>query len=245
MQKLVLVTGGSGGIGKEIVKRLAMENYKVITCARSIDKLKDLSFELKKKGNLIYPFQVDLRKEKEIINFFQKINEQFGHIDILVNSAAVGHKAPLCNGSTKLWKEMLDVNILALCICTREVMKGLLSSDSDGHIINISSLSGHRLLSEGGIYEATKFAVNAITESLRRELLATNSNIKVSQISPGLVKTDFHEKYFNNSKTAKLVYNEFSPLKGSDIAETVFYILSQNKNVQIHDILIRPKDQPL
>ena len=75
--------------------------------------------------------------------------------------------------------------------------------------------------------------------------MANRSNTKVSQISPGLVKTDFHKKYYNNSKTAKSVYNEFSPLKGSDIAETVHYILSQNENVQIHDILIRPIGQPL
>ena len=246
MKKTVLVTGGSSGIGQDIVKKLAMEDYKVITCSRSIDKLQNISFELKEKGKSVFPFQLDLRIEKDIINFFEKINKQFGHIDILINSAAIGYKEPLSTGSTKLWKEMLDVNILALCICTREVIKGLELSKSDGgHIINISSLSGHRILSEGGIYEATKFAVNAITESLRRELLARKSNTKVSQISPGLVKTDFHNKYYNNSETAKSVYSQFLPLRGYDIAEAVLYILSQKENVQIHDILIRPIGQPL
>jgi len=245
MQKIVLVTGGSSGIGKDIVRRLAIEDYKVITCARRIDKLEDLALELRKKGYSIYPFQTDLNSEKEISNLFNKINNEFGQIDILVNAAAVGYKAPLLNGPTKLWKEMLAINVIALCICTREVLKGIISSKSKGHIINISSLSGHRNTSEGGMYTATKFAVTAITESLRRELLVTNGRIKVTQISPGLVKTGFHENYYNNPDTAESVYKEFLPLNGSDIAEAVFYVLSQNENVQVHDILIRPIGQPL
>jgi len=243
--RTALVTGGSSGIGRDVVIRLATEGYRVITCARRIDKLEALRTRLQSKGYVIYTFQTDLNSQQAINQLFKEIRNQFGGVDILVNAAAVGHKAPLSNAPTKLWKEMLAVNVLALCICTREVIKGLASSKSRGHIINISSLSGHRLASEGGMYEATKFAVTAITESLRRELLVTNGRIKVTQISPGLVKTGFHENYFNNPDTAKSVYKDFLPLNGSDIAEAVFYVLSQNENVQVHDILIRPIGQPL
>jgi NADP-dependent 3-hydroxy acid dehydrogenase YdfG len=140
---------------------------------------------------------------------------------------------------------MLAVNVLALCICSREVIKDLASSKSQGHIVNISSLSGHRLASEGGMYEATKFAVTAITESLRRELLQNNGKIKVTQISPGLVKTGFHEQYYKSQDAAESIYMEFTPLHGSDIAEVVFFVLSQPDNVQINDILVRPMGQPL
>ena len=245
MKRTALVTGGSSGIGREIVIRLATEGYRVITCARSIDKLEALRTELQSQGYIIYPFQVDLRIEKAIHQLFKEIRTQFGGIDVLVNSAAMGHKAPLSNAPTKLWREMLAVNVLALCICTREVIKNLESSESRGHIINISSLSGHRLASEGGMYEATKFAVTTITESLRRELLSTNGRIKVTQISPGLVKTGFHEQYFKSSDAAESIYMEFTPLNGADIAEAVFFALSQPNNVQINDILIRPVGQPL
>ena len=241
--RTALVTGGSSGIGRDVVIRLATEGYRVITCARRIDKLEALRTQLKSQGYVIYPFQTDLKSQKEIHQLFKKIRDQFGGVDILVNSAAVGHKAPLSSAPTKLWKEMLAVNVLALCICTREVIKELASSKSRGHIINISSLSGHRLASEAGMYEATKFAVTAITESLRRELLSTNGRIKVTQISPGLVKTGFHEQYYNSRDAAESIYMKSTSLNGSDIAEAVFFVLSQPDNVQIHDILLRPVGQ--
>lgn len=241
--RTALVTGGSSGIGRDVVIRLATEGYRVITCARRIDKLEALRTRLQSKGYVIYTFQTDLNSQQAINQLFKEIRNQFGGVDILVNAAAVGHKAPLSNAPTKLWKEMLAVNVLALCICTREVIKELASSKSRGHIINISSLSGHRLASEAGMYEATKFAVTAITESLRRELLSTNGRIKVTQISPGLVKTGFHEQYYNSRDAAESIYMKSTSLNGSDIAEAVFFVLSQPDNVQIHDILLRPVGQ--
>ena len=243
MGKTVLVTGGSSGVGRAIVVRLAKEGYRVITCARQIDKLTALKTELESQGYIIFPFKTDLRIEKSILQLFAKIRKQFGGIDVLVNSAAVGHRAPLLSSPTNLWREMLSVNILAICICSREAIKDLNHRQEKGHIINISSLSGHRLASEAGIYEATKFAVTAITEGLRRELLSTDGRIKVTQVSPGLVKSNFHEQYYKSSEEAESIYNQFTPLSGSDIAETVFYILSQPENVQIHDILLRPVGQ--
>ena len=119
------------------------------------------------------------------------------------------------------------------------------SNNLRGHIVNISSLSGHRIASEAGIYEASKPAVTVISESLRRELLPTNGRIKVSQISPGLTKTNFHSNYYNDNKAAESVYSEFQPLEGSNIADVVHYIITQPDNVQINDILLRPVGQAL
>ena len=245
MKKNALVTGGSSGIGRAIVIRLAKEGYRVITCGRQIDKLIALKEELKAQGYTIFTIKTDLRSEESINQLFAKIRKKFGSLDVLINAAAVGYKAPLTTSSTNLWNEMLSVNIIALCICSREMIKDLNSKKLKGHIVNISSLSGHRIAAEAGIYEATKFSVTVITESLRRELLATNGRIKVSQISPGLTKSNFHKQYYNNSKDAESMYSQCKPLSGTNIADAVFYILSQPDNVQINDILLRPVGQVL
>ena len=245
MKKNALVTGGSSGIGRAIVIRLAKEGYRVITCGRQIDKLITLKEELKAQGYTIFPIKTDLRSEESINQLFAKIRKKFGSLDVLINAAAVGYKAPLTTSSTNLWNEMLSVNIIALCICSREMIKDLNNKKLKGHIVNISSLSGHRIASEAGIYEATKFSVTVITESLRRELLPTKGRIKVSQISPGLTKSSFHKNYYDSSKDAESIYSQFQPLEGSNIADAVFYILSQPDNVQINDILLRPVGQVL
>ena len=243
MKKNALVTGGSSGIGRAIVIRLAKEGYRVITCGRQIDKLIALKEELKAQGYTIFPIKTDFRSEESINQLFAKIRKKFGSLDVLINAAAVGYKAPLSSAPTSLWNEMLSVNIIALCICSREMIKDLNSKKLKGHIVNISSLSGHRIASEAGIYEATKFSVTVITESLRRELLPTKGRIKVSQISPGLTKSSFHKNYYDSSKEAESIYSQFQPLEGSNIADAVFYILSQPENVQINDILLRPVGQ--
>ncbi len=243
MKQNALVTGGSSGIGRAIVIRLAKEGYRVITCGRQIDKLIDLKEELISQGYEIFPIETDLRSEESINQLFAEIRKKFGTLDVLINAAAIGYKAPLSSSPTNFWNEMLSVNVIALCICSREMIKDLNNKKLKGHIVNISSLSGHRIASEGGIYEATKFSVTVITESLRRELLPTNGRIKVSQISPGLTKSNFHKNYYDSSKEADSIYSQFQPLEGSNIADAVFYILSQPDNVQINDILLRPVGQ--
>ena len=243
-QKKVLVTGGSSGIGKALVLRLSREGYRVISCARQIQKLEKIKEKMASEGLEIVPFQVDLRNEDSIKKMFKEIRNEYGGVDILINSAGIGHKAPLIDSPTQLWREMLDVNVLALCICTREALQDMLNNGDRGHIVNISSLSGHRVYKEGGIYAATKFSITALTESLRLELRARGSGVKVTQISPGLVKTKFHEKYYRGKPTANDIYSKFKPLSGDDIARAVSYVLSQPQNVQVHDILIRPLNQP-
>ena len=245
MKKNALVTGGSSGIGRAIVIRLAKEGYRVITCGRQIDKLMALKEDLLSKGLSISPIEADLRSEESINQLFVKIRKEFGSLDVLINAAAVGYKAPLSTSSSDLWNEMLSVNIIALSICSREMIKDLNDKKLKGHIVNISSLSGHRLASEAGIYEATKFSVTVLTESLRRELLLTKGRIKVSQISPGLTRSSFHKNYYDSSEEAEAIYSEIQPLEGSNIADAVSYILSQPDNVQINDILLRPVGQVL
>jgi len=243
-KKNVLITGASSGIGKAIVLKLAREGYHVMSCARQIEKLEKISRGLTIEGLTVSPFQVDLRSEDSIKRMFKVIKIKHGGVNFLINCAGIGYKAPLIDAPTQQWKEMIDVNVLALCICNREALKDMLNNGDEGHIINISSLSGHRVYKEGGIYAATKFSITALTESLRLELRTRGSGIKVTQISPGLVKTKFHENYYKNKSTAKDIYSNFEPLNGDDIARAVSYVLSEPNNVQVHDILLRPLNQP-
>lgn len=240
--KIALITGSSSGIGEAIAYRLAEENYRLVVCARRQEKLDNLTQKLQEKNSEIVALNVDLRQEKDILKMFDTIREQWGGVDVLINNAGLGHKQPLMTGETEAWREMLEVNVLALCICTREAIKDM-SDRNQGHIIHISSMSGHRVPLYSGVYAASKYAVRALTEGLRQELREANKNIKISSISPGFVETEFAEKYNNNKEKAQELYSRFPVLQPEDIANAVYYILSQPDYVQIHDILLRPTQQ--
>ena len=241
-KKVALITGASSGIGEGIAHRLAAENYRLVICARRQERLDQLTKTLQEKNSEILAIKVDLRQESEILNLFNTIRKQWGGVDILINNAGLGHKEPLMTGKTEAWREMLEVNVLALCICTREAIKDM-SDRNEGHIIHISSMSGHRVPLSSGVYAASKYAVSALTEGLRQELREAKKNIKISSISPGFVETEFAEKYNNNKEKAQELYSRFPVLQPKDIANAVYYVLSQPDYVQIHDILLRPTQQ--
>ncbi|HHP7243544.1 MAG TPA: SDR family NAD(P)-dependent oxidoreductase [Elainellaceae cyanobacterium] len=240
-QKVALITGASSGIGRAIAHRLAGEGYALAVCARREDRLQDLAKTLQADGATVLCQAVDLHHEAEIHSFFEHIRRTWGGVDVLVNNAGLGHKASLIDGETQAWRDMLDINVLALCICTREAIQDMKSRGDRGHIIHISSLSGHRIPGAGSpFYGATKFAVRALTEGLRQELRAANSHIKVSSISPGFVETEFAEKFHQSDEKARELYSRFPVLQPDDIAEAVWYVVSQPEHVQVHDVLLRP-----
>ncbi|MGK7879963.1 MAG: dehydrogenase/reductase SDR family member 11 [Crocosphaera sp.] len=241
-KKIALITGASSGIGEAISHRLAAENYRLVICARRQERLDKLTKILQAKNTEILALKVDSRQEADILKMFNTIRDKWGGIDILINNAGLGHKEPLMTGETEAWREMLEVNVLALCICTREAIKDM-SDRHQGHIIHISSMSGHRVPLYSGVYAASKYAVRALTEGLRQELREANKNIKISSISPGFVETEFAEKYNNNKEKAQELYSSFPVLQPKDIANAVYYVLSQPDYVQIHDILLRPTQQ--
>ncbi|MGK7933725.1 MAG: SDR family NAD(P)-dependent oxidoreductase [Microcystaceae cyanobacterium] len=240
---VAVVTGASSGIGQAIAFRLATQGYRIAICARREEKLAQLGENLREKGAEVLSERVDLAQEEQILPFFAKIRSTWGGVDVLINNAGLGHREPLMTGNTESWREMLDINVLALCICTREAIKDMQAKGGKGHIIHISSMSGHRVPTGSGVYAATKFAVRALTEGLRLELRAANTDIKVSSISPGYVETEFAEKYHNSAEKAQEVYSRFPVLQPEDIAEAVAYILSQPDHVQVHDLLVRPTRQ--
>ncbi len=239
--KVALVTGASSGIGRAVAQALSQGGMRVVGCARSIDKLHALRDELGPESFL--PIKVDLRDEGSILSMFDQIRSAWGGVDVLINNAGLGHKTALMDGDTEQWREMLDVNVLALCVCTREAITDMQKRGDEGHVIHISSMSAHRVPNGSGVYSATKFAVRSLTEGLRMELRAAKSAIRVGSVSPGFVETGFAEHYTGSADQAREIYSRFKVLQSKDVADAVVYLLDCPAHMQIHDILIRPTDQ--
>ncbi|MEO1790821.1 MAG: SDR family NAD(P)-dependent oxidoreductase [Cyanobacteria bacterium J06629_19] len=243
---VAMVTGASSGIGLAIARSLAEQGYDLAICARRQDRLDAIALQLTQKGVDVLARAVDLRDEAQILRFFVAVKARWGYLDILINNAGLGHKESLTSGDTEAWREMLEVNVLALCICTREAISLMKDSEGDdraGHIVHISSMSGHRVPSITGMYSASKFAVRSLTETLRRELRSQQSPIRISSISPGVVETEFAEKYYQSADKAEETYSQFTVLQADDIASAVIYALTQPAHVEVNDILIRPTQQ--
>jgi NADP-dependent 3-hydroxy acid dehydrogenase YdfG len=242
--RVALVTGASSGIGRATAERLARGGMKVALAARRAERLEALSRSLEAQGaeTLVQP--TDLRDEASIAALFGAVRERWGGVDVLVNNAGLGHHAPLTRGETRHWREMLEVNVLALCICTREAVQDMRARGDQGHVIHVSSMSAHRVPAGSGVYSATKFAVRSLTEGLRQELRALDSAIRVTAISPGFVETEFAERYHKSEQAAVETYSRYEVLKAEDVAETVAWALAAPPHMQVHDVLMRPTDQP-
>ncbi|XP_030599679.1 dehydrogenase/reductase SDR family member 11-like [Archocentrus centrarchus] len=240
--RVALVTGASVGIGAAIAVELVRCGMKVVGCARDTGKIQKLAAECQSAGHpgVLVPFKCDLTKEEDILSMFAAIKEQHKGVDVCINNAGLAHPEPLLNGKTSGWKNMMDVNVLALSICTREAYQSMRERKvDDGHIININSLCGHQVFPNPDIhfYTATKYAVTALTEGLRQELRAENTHIRATSISPGLVDTEFASRlYSDNPDKAAGIYAANKPLEAKDIVTAVTYVLSAPPHVQVGDI---------
>lgn len=248
--RVALVTGASVGIGAAVVKELVRHGMKVVGCARDVDKIKKLSEECQSSGlgGVLVPYKCDLTNEDEILSMFADIKSQHQGVDVCINNAGLALLEPLLNGKTSGWKNMLDVNVIALSVCTREAYQSMKERNvDDGHIININSMSGHRVVSNADthFYSATKFAVTALTEALRQELREAKTHIRATCISPGVVDTEFALRLYsqNPEKLAARANNQMKPIEAVDIANAVVYALSAPPHVQIGDIQMRPVEQ--
>lgn len=243
--RVALVTGASSGIGKAIASRLAQHGMKVVACGRNMERLQELSETCLSHSGSIIPVQCDISKEEEILSMFGRIKSEFGGLDVCVNNAGVLNDAPLLSSATDKWREMLDVNVLAVCICSREAVKIMREKKiDDGFIVNICSMGGHRMVYKPSahFYCATKFAVRAISDGLVTELRSMKSNIRVMQLSPGLVATEIFERG-QGKKTSDKLLSSIECLKPDDVADSVIYGLSAPPHVMITDILVRPTEQ--
>lgn len=244
--KVALVTGASSGIGRAVAETLAASGLHVAICARRRDRLEALAEELRGRHpqSRILVHACDVRDEAQISKVFTGVRREVGGVDVLVNNAGLGRSAPLVSGSTEHWREILEVNVLALCIFTREAVQDMRERGDRGHVFHISSMAAHRIPLESGVYSASKFAVRSLTEGLRRELRAASSHIRVTAISPGFVETEFAEVFHGDRQAAQEVYGRYPCLQPADIAAALHHALHAPPHVQFHDILLRPTEQP-
>jgi NADP-dependent 3-hydroxy acid dehydrogenase YdfG len=214
----------------------------VAVCARRAERLGALAGTMAHAELL--PLAADLRREADIVGVFDAVRSKWGGVDVLVNNAGLGHRAPLTTADTELWREMLDVNVLALSVCTREAVQDMRRRGDDGHVLHISSMAAHRVPPGSGMYSATKYAVRALTEGLRQELRDLESGIRVTAISPGFVETEFAAQYHKSEEMAAKTYGRFKVLEADDVASAVSFALACPPHMQIHDVLVRPTEQP-
>ena len=241
--KNALITGASSGIGRAIALALAEHGVSTALFARRKERLEEVAEKASKTGSRASIFVVDLSDPAETGTAVTHAAEEFGGIDILINAAGVALQAGLSNGEFEDWKTMIDINVLGLANVSRHAL--LHFPDSGGHILNLSSMSGHRVPGKGGFYAATKFAVRAMTEGLRQELRAAGSLTRVSSISPGFVDTELLDIYFANADDETCKYDRigYPLLKPEEIAELVIHQLTLPATAEVTDILVRPTAQ--
>jgi NADP-dependent 3-hydroxy acid dehydrogenase YdfG len=228
--KTALVTGASSGIGKAIASALLNEGMTVIGLCRSVDQLPD--------G--VKPLACDLRDESAIKAAFETLEE----LDILVNSAGLAYLSRICVGNPSDWDEMWRVNVHALGLCSQ--LSLALFPEGGGHILNLSSMSGHRVPPTGGFYASTKFAVRAISEALRAELKNSGNKTRISCLSPGFVDTPLLDKYFAGREDQLAETRaKIEMLTPEAIADAALHILTSPASVEINDVLLRSADQAI
>jgi NADP-dependent 3-hydroxy acid dehydrogenase YdfG len=237
------VTGASSGIGAAVAERLVAEGVRVALVARRVDRLRALAQRVDPAGERTLVVSGDVRHEASIASVFRAVRGHWGGVDVLVNNAGLGYAASLIDGETAAWREMLEVNVLGLCICTREALSDMLPNNR-GHVLHISSMAAHRVPPGSGVYSASKYAVRSLTEGLRQELRGRGSAVRVTAISPAYVETEFAEKYHGGPGKAAETYGRFKVLEAADVANAAWYVLSQPAHVQVHDILLRATEQP-
>jgi 17beta-estradiol 17-dehydrogenase / 3beta-hydroxysteroid 3-dehydrogenase len=242
--KTALVTGASSGIGAAIAARLLAEGLRVVGCGRRQRAVAEVLTPADPGGGSSLALACDVRDETAVKAAFAAARERFGGVDVLVNNAGLGHAGPLAKGEVEQWREMLEVNVLGLCICTREALADMRARGDRGQIIHIGSMAGQRVPAGAGVYAATKHAVRALTESLRMELREAGDPIRVGEICPGFVETGFAAHYLKSAEKARETYSQFKVLEARDVAEAVVYMLACPDHVQVHDILMRPTEQP-
>jgi NADP-dependent 3-hydroxy acid dehydrogenase YdfG len=239
--QVVLVTGATSGIGLATARLFIDAGDRVVALARNQAVLEEL--EAAWGDDRLFAIAADLRDPEQLALAFDAVAERWGGVDVLINNAGLGHDAPLLTGDDELWREILEVNVLGLAICTRLAVAQMRARGDAGTVVHVSSMSGHRVPGGGAMYAASKHAVRALTEGLRKELRAAGSGVRVCCVSPGGVETDFQVRQHGAERAAE-IYGSHTQLQPDDVAEVVHFLVTRPAHVEIHDVLLRPTPQP-
>lgn len=241
--KTVLITGASAGIGKACAEAFADANANLLLAARRVERLNEFAEELvSKHGIKVKTIKLDIRNNNEVINTLSSLDDEWKNIDVLINNAGLARGfSKIYEGKIDDWEEMIDTNIKGLLYVTRQVLPKMVEQQR-GHIINIGSVAGHETYPLGNVYAATKFAVDALTKSIRMDVL--DKNIKVSTVDPGLVETEFSVVRFSGDEEKAInVYKGIIPLTAEDIADAVLFCATRAEHVNINEIILTPLAQ--
>ena len=244
MQKIALITGATAGIGEAIAFTFAENGINVIITGRREERLLVLKTKLEAKNVRVLALCFDVRNEAEVKTALANLPDEWKNIAILVNNAglAVG-LSTIQEGDTDDWNRMIDTNIKGLLYVTRHVAPAMIER-KQGHIINIGSIAGKEVYPLGNVYCATKHAVDALTKGMRIDLLP--HNVRVTQICPGAVETEFSIVRFHGDKArADKVYEGFEALVAADIADCVWFAVSRPDHVSISDMVVTPSAQAM
>ncbi|KAJ3630070.1 hypothetical protein Zmor_027102 [Zophobas morio] len=240
--KVAIVTGASSGIGAAVADALVEKGLIVLGVARRSESIEERAKQLSDKKGKLHAIKADLTKEEDILTVFKWAKENLGPVHILINNAGIVAHTNLTEGKTEDWKTVFDLNVLGLSIATREAVKIMKENKVNGHIVHVNSILGHQVYNFPGlsVYPASKFAVTALTETLRQEFNHQGLKIKITSVSPGLVETEGTTLNPTLTPERKVFMQKLPILKGEDIANGIVYALSTPEHVQIHELTIRP-----
>lgn len=239
--KTILITGATSGIGKETAKLLAHQKNRVIICGRNTDILTSLQNELSAITE-VFSLNFDQRFADKVAEAFASLPAEWRIIDVLVNNAGNAHGLDaLAAGNIEDWDAMMDGNVKGLLYVSKMIIPGMIARRA-GHIVNISSVAARQTYANGVVYCASKKAVDTISDGMRLEL--TEFNIKVTNIQPGAVETDFSKVRFKGDmEKARPVYEGYQPLQPADVADAIAYCINTPSHVAISDLTIYPSAQ--
>lgn len=238
--KVVAITGASSGIGEAIALMLSAQGAKVVLGARRSDRLAELNTRIVAAGGEAVYAVTDVKKRDDLVKLVQLACDHYGHLDVIINNAGISHLSRVDELQVEDWEEMIDVNLKGVLYGIAAAL-AVFKNQGTGHIINIISTSGIKIVPLQGVYAGTKNAVRTIAEALRQE---SEGKYKVTGISPGFVQTELADsikdpvvKAAIKEKAARIA------ISAGDIAEAVVYALSQPDNVDVGEIVIRPVTQ--
>jgi len=239
--KTIFITGATSGIGKATAILLAQQKNRMILCGRNKTVLEELKTELSKETE-VFTLSFDVRNSDEVFSAINSLPENWKNIDVLINNAGNAHGLdPISEGNIDDWNSMMDGNVKGLLYVSQPIIK-LMKEKQNGQIINISSVAARQTYANGVVYCASKKAVDVISEGMRIEL--TEFGIRVTNIQPGAVETDFSKVRFKgDDERAATVYAGYEPLVAEDIADAIAYCINVPERVSVSDMTIYPKAQ--
>lgn len=241
--RLAVITGASSGIGEATAFELASKGYSLCLVARRQERLDQMKAAILAKYPALQVIcgKVDITKAQQVEKFITEHASIMKNLEILVNNAGLAKGSDkVQDGNIADWEVMLDTNVKGLLYLTRALLPHFIANGR-GHIVNIGSVAGRWVYQGGAVYCASKFAVRAISEGLRLDLIG--KNIRVSNIEPGMVNTEFSLVRFQSQEKANQVYAGMKPLTATDIAETISWVIDRPKHVNIQEVVIFPTDQ--